>query len=137
MTETHGFNETCFITFNFDEWFNLLEVDIKRDIKFDAPENLLDNLLNYANQLKDCVDGFALAPVGMYNGKLFTAEVRKRDTFGEIVEYMKEVRQNNQLVFLYQVFEQTKRPKEIVVDDATYPQDLSICYVVRYGVLND
>ena len=134
LTETHN------ITFDFDEWFDQLEINVNRDYyelnDLEAPKNLRNDLMNYANQLKDYVDGFVLAPVGMYKGKTFMVEVCGKYTFDKIVEHMKEVRQNNQMVFLYQVFEQPKRPKEIVLDGVTYPQDLSKYYTVRYGVLN-
>ena len=60
-------------------------------------------------------------------------------TFDEIVEHMKQVRQNNQMVFLYQVYQQTQRPEEIVIEvngcTSIIPQDLSVYYVVCYGII--
>ena len=50
---------------------------------------------------------------------------------------MKEVHQNNQMAFLLQVSQKPQRPKEIVIDNVTYPQDLFGYYKVRYGVLNE
>jgi hypothetical protein len=105
--------------------------------RYEVPENLDDDLMNYANQLKDYVNGFLLGPAGMYRGKSFGAETYKANTFDEIVEHMKQFRQNNQMVFLLQVFQKSQRPKEIVIDNVTYPQDLSSYYKVRYGVLNE
>lgn len=139
--EDEELTETYHITYDFDEWLNQLENGVKTDYyewdNREVPENLRDDLINYSNQLKDYVDGFALAPVAMCKGKSFMAEICTKDTFDEIVEHMKQVRQNNQMVFLFQVFERTKRPREIVLDDVTYPQDLSVYYKVRYGVLNE
>ncbi len=132
--------ETYNITYDFDEWISVLKELNLREYTYwyyEVPENLDTDLINYTNQLKDYVNGFLLGPVGMYQGKSFNAKTYKGQTFDEIVEHMKEVRQNNQLVFLYQVFEQTQRPKGFVVDGATLPQDLSVSYKVRYGVLND
>ena len=138
--EDEELTETCFVTYDFDEWFDQLEINVNRDYyevnDLEAPKNLRNNLMNYTNQLKDYVDGFVFAPVGMYKGKSFMVEVCRKYTFDKIVEHMKEVRQNNQMVFLYQVYEKPKRPKEIVLDGVTYPQDLSTYYTVRYGVLN-
>jgi hypothetical protein len=104
--------------------------------KNEVPENLDGDLIEYANQLKDYVNGFVLGPTGMYQGKTFSVETYKADTFDGIVEHMKQVRQDNQMVFLYVVLQKLKRPKEIVMDSVTYPQDLSTYYRVRYGVLN-
>lgn len=141
--EDEELTENYNITYDFCEWFPSSKEWTLEDYdfwKYEVPENLVNDLMNYANQLKDYVDAFLLAPVGMYKGKTFTAEVHKKDTFPEIVEHMKQVRQNNQMVFLYRVYQKTKRPKEIVEilpgSTTTLPQDLSTGYVVRYGVLN-
>ena len=130
LTETYG------ITYDFDEWFSCVKEWTLREYiiwKYEVPENLDDDLMNYANQLKDYVNGFVLGPTGMYRGKCFSAETYKAKTFDGIVEHMKQVRQNNQMVSLLQVYQQTQ---EIVEDDMIYPQDLSVSYKVRYGVLN-
>jgi hypothetical protein len=133
LTETHN------ITYDFDEFFSNLKKIVLEDYllwKNEVPENLDGDLIEYANQLKDYVNGFVLGPTGMYQGKTFSVETYKADTFDGIVEHMKQVRQDNQMVFLYVVLQKLKRPKEIVMDSVTYPQDLSTYYRVRYGVLN-
>lgn len=145
--------ETYNITYDFDEWLgyveNLLEKYVYEGYKFReiyndhyiTPENLHNDLIDYTNQLKDYVDGFVLGPVGMYEGKSFTTKTYRGDTFDEIVEYMKQLRQNNKMVFLYQVYEKTKRPNDISIEEEGYTrtlrQDLSTCYLVSCGVLND
>jgi uncharacterized protein YgfB (UPF0149 family) len=134
LTETYG------ITFDFDEWFSYTKKSTLEEhiyFRYEVPENLDDDLMNYANQLKDYVNGFLLGPAGMYQGKSFGVETYKTKTFDEIVEHMKQFRQNNQMVFLLQVSQKPQRPKEIVIDNVTYPQDLSSHYKVRYGVLNE
>ena len=131
--------ETYNITYDFDEFFSNLKKIVLEDYllwKNEVPENLDDDLIEYANQLKDYVNGFVLGPTGMYRGKTFSVETYKADTFDEIVEHMKQVLQDNQMVFLYVVLQKPKRPKEIVMDGVTYLQDLSTYYRVRYGVLN-
>lgn len=136
--------ETYNITYDFDEWFSYLKkINLKEYTiwYYEVPENLDDDLMNYANQLKDYVNGFLLGAVGMFQGKSFDTKTYKADTFDKIVEHMKEVRQSNQLVFLLQAFQKTKRPEEVVSQDngytTTYSQDFSTYYKVRYGVLND
>ena len=138
LTETYG------ITFDFDEWFSYLKkINLEEYTRwyYEVPKNLDDDLMNYANQLKDYVDGFLLGAVGKLQGKSFDAKTYEAHTFDEIVEHMKEVRQNNQLVFLLQAFQQTKRPEEVVVEEngytITHSQKFSTYYRVRYGVLND
>ena len=131
--------ETYNITYDFDEFFSNLKKIVLEDYllwKNEVPENLDDDLIEYANQLKDYVNGFVLGPTGMYRGKTFSVETYKADTFDEIVEHMKQVLQDNQMVFLYVVLQKPKRPKEIVMDGVTYLQDLSTYYRVSYGVLN-
>ena len=132
--------ETYNITYDFDEWFSFLKDYLTKEYSFngyEVPENFENDLIEYTSKLKDCANGFLLGPVGMYRGKSFGVETYKADTFDEIVEHMKEVHQNNQMVFLHEVSQKTKRPKEIVVYNVTLPQDFSTFYKVRYGVLNN
>ena len=132
--------ETYNITYDFDEWFSFLKDYLTEEYSFngyEVPENFENDLIEYTSKLKDCANGFLLGPVGMYQGKSFGVETYKADTFDEIVEHMKEVHQNNQMVFLYEVSQKTKRPKEIVMNGVIYLQDLSTYYRVRYGVLNN
>jgi len=132
--------ETYDITYDFDEWFSFLKDYVTKEYSFggyEVPENFENDLIEYTSKLKDYANGFLLGPVGMYQGKSFGAETYKADTFDEIVEHMKKVHQNNQMVFLYEVSQKTKRPKEIVVYNVTLPQDLSTFYIVRYGALNN
>ena len=137
--ENEELTETYNITCDFDEFFSNLKKIVLEDYllwKNEVPENFDDDLIEYANQLKDYVNGFVLGPTGMYRGKTFSVETYKADTFDEIVEHMKQVLQDNQMVFLYVVLQKPKRPKEIVMDGVTYLQDLSTYYRVSYGVLN-
>jgi hypothetical protein len=57
--------------------------------------------MNYANQLKDYVNGFLLRTSWNVSGQIYwSRDCLVADTFDEIVEHMKQVRQNNQMVFL-------------------------------------
>ena len=75
----------------------------------------------------------------MYKGKVIEAKSVSSHTsdFNEVVEFVKELKQNNKMVFLYCIEENKSRPKDIEIDGVIYPQDLSVYYKVRYGVLND
>ena len=97
-----------------------------------VPENLDEELLEYGNQLKDYVDGFLLTPVCMYEETAFYAKTIATNTFDEIIEFMKELRENNKLVFLYMVYKIDVEPTE----DDTVQEPYSL-YKLRYGVLND
>lgn len=141
--EDEELTETYNITYDFDEWLSQVENFLKKDYyeryHYIVPENLHNDLINYANQLTDYVNGFVLGQTGMYQGKSFSIKRYDFDTFDEIVEHMKQVRQNNQMVFLYQVYQQTQRPEEIVIEvngcTSIIPQDLSVYYVVCYGII--
>lgn len=97
-----------------------------------VPENLDEELLEYGNQLKDYVDGFLLKPVCMYEKTPVYAKTIATNTFDEIIEFMKELRENNKLVFLYMVYKIDMKPTE---DDTV--QEPYFLYKLRYGVLND
>ena len=97
-----------------------------------VPENLDEELLEYGNQLKDYVDGFLLKPVCMYEETPVYAKTIATNTFDEIIEFMKELRENNKLVFLYMVYKIDVEPTE----DDTVQEPYSL-YKLRYGVLND
>ena len=140
--EDEELTETYNITYDFDEWLSQVEDFLKYYYErnhYITPENIHNHLIDYANQLKDYVNGFLLGQVGMYQGKSFDIKRYESDTFDEIVEHMKQVRQDNQMVFLYQAYQQTRRPKKIVIEidgyTRTFPQDLSVYCVVCYGVL--
>lgn len=107
MTQTYG------IIWDFDEWM------YPKDIYGSTYCIVAENLIEYTTQLRHYFDGFLLVPVAMYKGEVITAKSVKSNTFDlyEVVEFVKELRQNNKMVFLYQIEENT---------DA---------YIIRYGVL--
>lgn len=142
--EDEELTETYNITYDFNEWLKEKERFIKEYINDSVfPEHCsdlqdtLNNLVEYIDQLKDYVDAFLLGPTGMYNGKAIEAKTVKSHTkeFNEVVEFVKELKENNKMVFLYEITENKVRPNDIEIDGVTYPQDLSTFYKVRYGVL--
>lgn len=96
MTETYG------IIYDFDEW--LYPIDIYGNTYYKVAKNLIE----YVTQLRHYFDGFLLVPVAMHKGQVITAKSVKSNTFDlyEVVEFLKELRQNNKMIFLYR-FEET------------------------------
>jgi hypothetical protein len=136
------------IIFDFDEWletglktckvYSSLEND---DLKED--ENLKEDMINYVNQIKDYIDGFLLESHALYNRKSFLTESYSvvGDYFDEIVRYMKELKKNNKMVFLYYIRKTTPRPNQDIIETKTgkitYPTIYSVGYKIGYGVVND
>lgn len=122
------------ITSDFDRWISnnknyVLEILGNRWIN-SVPENLDEELLEYGNKLKDYVDGFLLQPVCMYEETPVIVKTISKNTFGEIVEFMKELRENNKLVFLYMVYKIDGEPAE----NDNQQETISV-YKLRYGIL--
>ena len=122
------------ITSDFDRWISnnknyVLEILGNRWIN-SVPENLDEELLEYGNKLKDYVDGFLLQPVCRYEETPVIAKTISKNTFGEIVEFMKELRENNKLVFLYMVYKIDGEPAE----NDNQQETISV-YKLRYGIL--
>lgn len=130
------------ITFDFDEWLENTLSFMKRNyeyFKVEEPENLKENTIDYVNQIKDYIDGFLLLPVVLYNRKSINTKTHKvsGDNFDEIVKFVKELKENNKTVFLYEVSYTPARTETLVVEDEygkmTYFQSVNF-YKVRYGV---
>ena len=130
------------ITFDFDEWLENTLSFMKRNyeyFKVEEPENLKENTIDYVNQIKDYIDGFLLLPVVLYNRKSINTKTHKvsGDNFDEIVKFVKELKENNKMVFLYEVSYTPARTETLVVEDEygkmTYLQSVAF-YKVRYGV---
>lgn len=130
-------SESCFITFDFDKW--LRKTEILSDIIFE--EGSRDFLISHTNQLKNYIDGFTLDYCAMFEGKPFRTKVYEKTTFDEIVEYMKEVCENNKMVFLHRVYKKLPIPENwtVIENGIKVPyseQEQEEYYVVDYGVLN-
>jgi hypothetical protein len=137
--------ENYCITFDFDEWLENSLSSMKKNyelFKEEGPENLKENTIDCVNQIKDYIDGFLLGPTALYNRKSIEAKTYKveGEKFDEIVKFVKELKENNKMVFLYEVSYTPARTETLVVEDEygkmTYPQ-LVAFYRVRYGVVND
>ena len=129
-------NECCFITFDFDEW-------LKRTVcYFSFIECSHDDLINYVNQLKDYVYGFSLSNNAMFEGKPFGVKYHKEYAFDGILEHMKQVSQNNKMVFLHKVHKILPLPEDwtLIENGRKVPyeeREKEEYYEVVYGVVND
>lgn len=107
MTETYG------IVWDFDEWM------YPKDIYEKTYCRVAENITECVTQLKPYFDGFLLEPVAMYKSEVITAKSAKSTTldFYEVVEFVKELKQNNKMLFLYEL------------------EEIDSGYVLRYGEL--
>lgn len=111
--------ETLGIIYDFDKWL------YPTDTHCSVSENLVENVM----QIKDYFDGFLVTPVAMYNDTIVTArsvvtDARKKSTesnFDQILEFVKKIKDNNKMIFLYQLSEHYSENKRE--------------YVLRYGKL--
>ena len=137
--------ENYCITFDFDEWLvdtlSIMEKNYEY-FKEENPENLKENTIGYVNQIKDYIDGFLLGPTALYNRKSIEAKTYKvaGKNFDEIVKFVKELKENNEMVFLYEVYYTPGRTEEFVIETGNvkeiYPKTIDL-FKLRYGVVND
>jgi len=136
--------ENYCITFDFDEWLENSLSSMKKNyelFKEEEPENLKENTIDCVNQIKDYIDGFLLGPTALYNRKSIEAKTYKvgGENFDEIVKFVKELKENNKMVFLYEVSYTPGRTEEFVIKTGNvkeiYPKTIDL-YKVRYSILN-
>jgi len=131
--------ENYCITFDFDEWLENSLSFMKRNYEYfdeEEPENLKENTIDYVNQIKDYIDGFLLGPTALYNRKSIEAKSHKvvGENFDEIVKFVKELKENNKTVFLYEISKHPLHAQGVVVETG---QTFNSFYKLRYGVVND
>jgi hypothetical protein len=140
--------ENYCITFDFDEWLEDTIPYMKKNYEYfkeEEPKNLKENTIDYVNQIKDYIDGFLLGPTALYNRKSIEAKTHKvaGKNFDEIVKFVKELKENNKTVFLYEISYTPERTETLVVEKKhgstnyteTYPQSVAF-YKLRYAILN-
>jgi hypothetical protein len=133
------------ITFNFDVWLEYALSDMEKCYEFyrqEIPKNLKEDTIDYVNQIKDYIDGFLLMPVTLYNHKMVGAESYKVEgkNFDEIVKFVKELKENNEKVFLYEIFYNPGITEDTVIEmENSKHVFLKIVnsFRLRYGVIND
>jgi hypothetical protein len=137
--------ENYCITFDFDEWLVDTLSNMKRNYEYfheEKPENLKEDTIGYVNQIKNYIDGFLLGPTALYNRKSIEVKSHKvvGENFDEIVKFVKELKENNKTVFLYEISYTPERTEEFVIETGNvkeiYPKTVDF-YKVRYGVVND
>lgn len=138
--DTTPSTETYLVTSDFNEWFEFIVPELKdyyQRFKYQIPEDLENDILKYTEELTPYINGFMLSPVGMVQGTAVLASIHRRDTFEEIVEYVKELKQRNNKVFLYQVFHKPSRNAKVVEDNATFYEEIDSKYTLRCGVIEN
>jgi len=137
--DTASSTETYNVTTDFSEWFEFIVPELKdyyERFKYQIPEDLENDILKYTEELKPYINGFLLDTTGMFEGRSMMVNTISKDTFEEIVECAKELKQNNKKIFLYQVYHRPARAETIVEDAATYYEIYSK-YTLRCGVIED
>jgi len=127
------------ITFDFDVWLEYALSDMEGCYNLyqqETPKNLKENTIDYVNQIKDYIDGFMLMPIVLYNRKSIEAQSCKTvgENFDEVVEFVKELKENNKMVFLYEISNSPLYAQGVVVETG---KTFNSFYKVRYGVVND
>ena len=135
--------DTFGFTTNLDEWVELIEDEIRADYEFgnyDVPENLKSEILEYESKIREYIDGYLTMPVVLYNKTAITVQRHKEKTLEDLVSFVKELKENNQKVFLYLICYYPERKEDRVVkteDGENYYPKLDAYYYLRYGVYND
>ncbi len=137
--------ENYCITFDFDEWLEDTLSNIEEECEmfhYEKPKNIKEDIIGYSNQIKNYIDGFLLGPTALYNRKIVEVKSYKviGENFDEIVKYVKELKENNTKVFLYEISYTPGRTEEFVIETGNVKEIFSKTvdfYKVRYGVVND
>jgi hypothetical protein len=88
-------------TTNIDLWWETVKSYIEELGGSDT-----DEILKCAIQLQDYIDSFAMNPIFIYEGTVIPVKSRKTfgDDFNEVIDFMKELKQNNKKIFLYMLY---------------------------------
>lgn len=110
------------ITYDLDEWLSV-NMDFLAAYHYpnDLPEKIKEYTINYVNQLKEYIDGFMIRPCVMFNGRSVMGQSIKtsEDNFDVVVKFMRDLKENNKMVFLYQIFKRTVEV-ETKIGNVTY-----------------
>lgn len=132
------------ITYDFNEWLDTCEKLVKEESEYNKKTVYSrEEIVEDVNHIKDYIDGFLLMPVGIYNHKAIMAQSKQFDThdFEQVVEYVKNVKSENQKIFLYGLYKREQIGKEFTVqreDSVTityHPKPAN--YLIRFAVYND
>ena len=135
--------DTFGFTTNLNEWAEQTEDAIRTYYKhwhFDAPENLKSEILEYESKIRDYIVGYLMMPAYLYNKTANTVQRRTEKTLEDIVSFVKELKENNQKVFLYWICHCPQREVDQVVEVEnikSYHYKRDPYYILRYGVYND
>jgi len=85
-----------------------------------------ENTLKCFEPIKEYFDGFVYGgPTGIYNNQSFLVKSNAFYTYEELVEFVKELKQNTQTLFLYRVY--SKIGKKLISGDI-YDPDSELVY---------
>ena len=88
-------------TTDIDLWWNTV-------VSYNLSELMVerDEILEYVNHIIEYIDAFMLSPVIKYENHIVAAKSRGNsdgEDFNEVVEFFKDLKNNNEKVFLYMI----------------------------------
>ena len=118
MKQEQQNNEDLVYTTNINLWWKTIKSYIEKLME----DETKDEILKCATQLQDYIDLFVIKPIFMYEGSIIEVKSRKTfgDDFNEVIDHIKELKQNNKKIFLYMLYK---------VKEESGP----FHYVIRYG----
>lgn len=121
QTQKQQHIEDLLFTTNIDLWWETVKSYIEELGGSDT-----DEILKCAIQLQDYIDLFVMGPIFIYEGTVIPVKSRKTfgDDFNEVIDLMKELKQNNKKIFLYMLYK--------VKDELGH-----FHYILRYADIGD
>ena len=118
MKQEQQNNEDLVYTTNINLWWKTIKSYTEKLME----DETKDEILKCATQLQDYIDLFVIKPIFMYEGSIIEVKSRKTfgDDFNEVIDHIKELKQNNKKIFLYMLYK---------VKEESGP----FHYVIRYG----
>ena len=118
MKQEQQNNEDLVYTTNINLWWKTIKSYTEKLME----DETKDEILKCATQLQDYIDLFVMNPIFMYEESIIQVKSRKTfgDDFNEVIDHIKELKQNNKKIFLYMLYK---------VKEESGP----FHYVIRYG----
>jgi hypothetical protein len=123
-------------------------LDFYYENRYEFPDDLDNNLLEYYRKVRSNIDGFLLCPCGKFNGQLVMSKRRVLNNIEEVADYLNREKQHqNCQILLYTLYEKPKRlettsktivntnDKSKITGTVTYPQDLDTKIWIRYAIV--
>lgn len=104
---------------DFQKWIDCIAYDHQRTLELEEEQGPAIGRLKITPEktvelfepIKEYFDGFIYSdPTGIYEGQVFINKHKKAKSYEELVDFCKELRQNNETVLIRRVYEDTYKP---------------------------